>query len=158
MKKAQGALGKAVVFNAGKSTWAAELKLIREVVKCRSLSPLPNASPKIAGIINVRGEIIPVLSRWWCGRDTGWREGHSASIILLKSGQETIGLDVDNILGIEDIHAYDLGDIPVGDGQTRDTAVSCSVHVAETGSIPLLDIKLILESLKSENRPANSIK
>ncbi len=150
MKKAKNILGKALVFEAGPSTWAAELNRIKEVVRAEQIAPLPNSSPRIAGIISVRGEVIPVLSKGWHGgsSDDSHDENAAASILLLQSREDTIGVAVGHVRGIEDIQAYDLGSMTGVDDRLKNL-VSCSIMVSDSGSVPLLDAKLIVEYLKS---------
>lgn len=148
--KAQNILGKALVFRAGSSIWATELNRIKEVVRAEHVEPLPNSSSRIAGIISVRGEIVPVLSGLWCGEPEGMgkADGSSSSILLLQSQNESIGIAIENVRGIEDIHAYDLEGLSSAEVPLRNL-ISCSVLVSSSGAVPLLDVKLMLEFLKT---------
>ncbi len=152
MKKAKNDLGKALVFEAGSATWAVELNRIKEIVKAENVEPLPNSSPRIAGIISVRGEIIPVLSPQWCdGTGEKTRDGLSGDVLLLQSQEEIFGIGIDHVHGIEDIHAYDLGSLSAA--KAPDTRlISCSALVSKAGSVPLLDVKLMVDYLKSGNQ------
>jgi len=150
MKKTKNILGKALVFQAGPSTWAAELNRIKEVVRPERVMPLPNSNPRVAGVISVRGEIIPVLSGSWHGKSHDPSAGRKAasSILLLQSRDDTVGIAVEQVKGIEDIHAYDLGNLPEAAGHLGNL-ISCSIMVSDSGSIPLLDARLIAEYIKS---------
>ncbi|RUM90268.1 MAG: hypothetical protein DSZ23_02135 [Thermodesulfatator sp.] len=155
MKRAQNTLGKALVFRAGPRSWAAELNRIREVVRTDSVDSLPNATSKVAGVISVRGEIIPVLSDSWCGRQNESTEKPSRNILLLQSGDEIVGLAIEHVHGIEDIHAYDMGD-DAGEVDLGRDLISCSVLVSNSGAVPLLDVRLVVEYLKKADSPATS--
>ncbi len=150
MKKAQNIHGKALVFRAGASVWATELSRIKEVVRAEHVEPLPNSSSRIAGIISVRGEIVPVLSSLWCGESEGMSkaDGSSYSILLLQSQDESIGIAIEHVQGIEDIHAYDLGGLSTAEEPVKNL-ISCSVLVSSSGAVPLLDVKLMLDFLKT---------
>jgi purine-binding chemotaxis protein CheW len=50
-----------LVFALGASRWAVELRWVREVVALSALTPVPSAPPQIAGAMNFRGQIIPVV-------------------------------------------------------------------------------------------------
>jgi len=158
MKKARNILGKALVFGAGSSACAAELSRIKEIVRSRHIEPLPNSSQRIAGIINVRGEIIPVLSGKWCGmpEDLPHSGDLSYSILLLQFQGEIIGVAIKHVKGIEDIHAYDLGSLAEMEGSPLKNLISCSVLLSNSGAVPLLDVKLIIEYLKSGDPSAQS--
>ncbi len=69
--EAQKALGEEVQFLAfrlGKEFFAVEIHHIREIVKPRSITPVPGVSEHILGITSVRGNIMPVV-------DVGYRIG-----------------------------------------------------------------------------------
>lgn len=50
-----------VAFTLGKDRYAIEAEWVREVVRLADFTPLPGAPPSIAGVVNYRGEIIPVV-------------------------------------------------------------------------------------------------
>lgn len=50
-----------VTFTLGGDCYAVEAGLVREVVRLVSLTPVPGTPPSIAGVINLRGELLPVV-------------------------------------------------------------------------------------------------
>ncbi len=148
MNKAKDILGKALVFETGESVWAVELNRIKEVVKTENIEPLPNSSPKVAGIISVRGEIVPVLSSRWCGERLKSPKRTPRNILLLQSNSEVVGITIEAVQGITEIHAFDLR----GQTATQDLGadlISCNALVSTGASVPLLDVRLMVEYLKS---------
>jgi purine-binding chemotaxis protein CheW len=51
-----------VVFTLDAQFYALELATVHRVVRAMELTPLPNAPAVILGIINVQGELMPVIS------------------------------------------------------------------------------------------------
>jgi purine-binding chemotaxis protein CheW len=51
-----------LVFSLGHARWALELRWVREVERMGNITPVPGAPPAIAGLINLRGQIFPVLA------------------------------------------------------------------------------------------------
>ena len=50
-----------VVFALGGARYAVELRWVREVVTLAYVTPVPTAPPAIAGAVNVRGTVTPVI-------------------------------------------------------------------------------------------------
>jgi chemotaxis signal transduction protein len=50
-----------IVFALGRDRFAVELRWVREVVTLGYVTPVPTAPPPIAGAVNVRGTVTPVL-------------------------------------------------------------------------------------------------
>jgi purine-binding chemotaxis protein CheW len=51
-----------LVFALGTARYAVELRWVREVVGITAVTPVPTAPPAIAGIINFRGTIVPLIA------------------------------------------------------------------------------------------------
>jgi chemotaxis signal transduction protein len=56
------ALRNVLVFALGGARYALELRWVREVVTITSLTPVPTAPAAIAGALNFRGAIVPMVS------------------------------------------------------------------------------------------------
>lgn len=52
----------ALVFVADGERFAVDLRAVREVVAGLTITPLAGAGPAVLGLVNVRGEIVPVFS------------------------------------------------------------------------------------------------
>lgn len=113
-----------VTFRLGEHIYAAPLPLVREIVRLRGLRRLPSMVPPLAGIIDLRGQALPVLDV---------REGSGVTragdvLVLEPAGAEgAVGVAVDEVLevgpsGLETapgachaLPAY-VVDVLVGDG------------------------------------------
>jgi chemotaxis signal transduction protein len=64
------------------------------------MTPIPLASKNVKGLINLRGQIVTVLSKnpETCGQN----------IIVIKKDQDLIGLEVDSVDSIVDLADYKL--------------------------------------------------
>jgi purine-binding chemotaxis protein CheW len=51
----------ALVLPIGDDRYAVDLTDVREVVPDPALTPLPGAPPAVLGVVNLRGELVPVL-------------------------------------------------------------------------------------------------
>jgi purine-binding chemotaxis protein CheW len=80
-----------IVFTVDESAYAVELRWIRDVFTFGYITPVPQAPRAIAGVVNRRGAIIPVVD---VGALRGNRERGSAS-----AGESALLLEVDRIQG-----------------------------------------------------------
>ena len=72
-----------VVFRLGGETYALEITHVREVHPLRGLTPLPGVPPFVAGLVNVRGEILSVVDlRDFFGLPAGETTDRNRVIVL----------------------------------------------------------------------------
>lgn len=50
-----------VVFDLASEFYGVEIAAVREIIRMQSITPVPGAPPFVEGIINLRGQVIPVL-------------------------------------------------------------------------------------------------
>jgi len=87
-------------FRLGGESYALLVKDVREVLKVRSLTPVPNAPSYIIGVTGLRGAVLPVIDL--CARFglvPGVRDEKSR-IIVVGSSEEDVGLVVDRVTGV----------------------------------------------------------
>ncbi len=87
-------------FRLGGEAYAVMVKDVREVLKIRSLTPVPNAPPYILGVTTLRGTVLPVFDL--CvrlGLVSGERDEKSR-IVVVGSSEEDVGLVVDRVTGV----------------------------------------------------------
>jgi purine-binding chemotaxis protein CheW len=87
-------------FRLAGEAYALEVNDVREVLKIRSLTPVPNAPSYILGVTALRGAVLPVIDL--CvrfGLAAGTRDAKSR-IIVVSSREEEVGLVVDRVTGV----------------------------------------------------------
>ncbi|MCB1191864.1 MAG: chemotaxis protein CheW [Leptospiraceae bacterium] len=91
-----------LIFELYSMLFGVKLEKTRELLPNINITPVPFIANYIAGLINFRGRIIPVL-------DLAHRlsisnnKSYDKSILLVTKNEEDIGLLVDNVLNIENI-------------------------------------------------------
>lgn len=100
----------------GHQDYGVELLKVQEVVRLPVLLPLRGAAPAMLGVMNLRGQIVPVLDLGvWLGNAPVASDGRSR-IVVLESTGETLGLlvsAVENVVNVSDSTI----ETPVGAGQ-----------------------------------------
>ena len=100
-KKGEGELLQLLSFIVDDEEYALELSETSEVIKMREITEMPHALFFIAGIISLRGEIIPVISMQ---KRLGLKEKdidlNENRMIIASHADIKIGLIVDRIMGV----------------------------------------------------------
>ena len=101
---------KPVVFKLNDQMFGVDINLVQAIEKQINVVPVPNSLEYISGIINLRGEIVPVYNLKKKFNIAG-RENSENSIII-KTGKVTIALEVDTVLEISDIEREKIVSMP----------------------------------------------
>jgi purine-binding chemotaxis protein CheW len=87
---------------------------VREVARCRTLTPVPGAPAALPGIINQRGTILPVIDpRLLLGLAQAPTDRASRLVLLAAAGIE-IALLVDAVLDLTAFPGSAIGPLPSG--------------------------------------------
>ena len=95
-------------FALAQEHYAIETRYVREVYPLKTLAALPSAPPFVAGIVNVRGHIVPVidLKKFFGLPESGLTDLHR--IILISGHDLEFGLLADVSVGVRRIPASSL--------------------------------------------------
>jgi purine-binding chemotaxis protein CheW len=93
-----------LVFRVADLTCAVEVRAVREVLPAQPATRVPGAAPAVAGLVNLRGALIPLVDG---RRALGAEAREGGSIVMLEMAERTVGLLVDEVLDL----------VTVGDGE-----------------------------------------
>ncbi len=89
-----------VAFRVGEEVFGLEIGNVREVIEYREVTPVPRAPEFVAGIISLRGAILPVVDlRKRIGVEPT-EPGPETVILVLEVDGRRVGLVADQILDI----------------------------------------------------------
>jgi len=98
-----------IVVGLGEERYGIDLSDVVEVLAPVPVTPVPGVAAVFAGVINVHGEIVPVIDlRRFLGMEILPNDGTVRGVILLRSGDREIGLRTDSVEGIRWIGPGDL--------------------------------------------------
>ena len=102
---------KPVIFKLGNESYGVDINLVNSIEKQVNFVPVPNSLPYVKGIMNLRGEIIPLISlkKRFNMEETGEK---SDNAIIVKLPQVTLALEVDAVEEIHDIPDTSISDMP----------------------------------------------
>src|SRR4030095_8337747 len=90
-----GAKRQLVVFKVGSEEFAVDIMLTNEVVLMREITPVPETEGYVEGVMNLRGNLVPVLDFRKRLRAVGTTAPVEHRIIIAKVDGRTAGLIVD---------------------------------------------------------------
>ncbi len=92
-----------VTFLLAYETYGLESRWVREIFPLRELTPLPWNPPFVAGIVNVRGRILPVIDikKLFDLPEKGLPDLNK--VLVIQSGELELGILADQILGMRSI-------------------------------------------------------
>jgi purine-binding chemotaxis protein CheW len=92
-----------LAFQLLSEIYAIETRFVREVVPLRNLAPVPCTPVFYLGIINIRGELCPVidLRRFFNQATQGIT--NASRIVVLRNGGLEVGIVADTIIGAHSI-------------------------------------------------------
>jgi purine-binding chemotaxis protein CheW len=84
-------------FVVGKYLFGVDVSLVQEVVRLQTITPVPLAAPEIAGLINLRGEVLTAVdlrARMGMSRSATTRDPVN---VVIRVDDEPVSLLVDEI-------------------------------------------------------------
>ena len=100
-----------VVFKLGNQLFGVDIEKVQSIEKQINIVPVPNAMPFISGIVNLRGEVIPVFS---LKKKFSMEEGAvpCENTIIIALPELKIALEVDEVMEISDFDMENISDVP----------------------------------------------
>lgn len=96
-------------FTLGENLLAVDIMRIREIIQPQKMSPLLKPSPILEGMINLRGNVMPVmnLKKRFAMAENAFP--NTGKLLLVSIARQTVALMVDSVMEVitvpvEDIH------------------------------------------------------
>lgn len=103
---------KSVVFSVGQQEYGVDINFVRGIEKVIQIVPVPNSNPCIKGIINLRGDVVPIFSlRKKFGLDD-IAATEDTKFIIVKTDKILIGLEVDKVGEIQNVEEKSIFQMP----------------------------------------------
>jgi len=91
-----------LVFVVGEQRYALDISQVQRVVRMVEITSFPGLPSLVAGVVNVQGEVVPVISlrRCFVLPERGMKL--SDRLILVRMERRSVALWVDDVLGLQD--------------------------------------------------------
>ena len=104
---------KHVVFRLGNEKYSMNIAYVKAIEEQYSIIPLPDAPENVKGMINLRGEIIPVYSLRSRFHMEEIEKTSDTQLLIAMADNIQIAFEVDQVIGIETIEEENRREIPV---------------------------------------------
>ena len=103
---------KYLTFLLGNESYAIPIQYILEIVGIQKITVVPDMVSYIKGVINLRGQVIPVVDVRLRFGMTGKDYDERTCIMITKVGEVSVGLIVDTVEEVRDITPDKIGASP----------------------------------------------
>ncbi len=143
-----------VTFRLGREHYGIPVRKVKEIIRSMEACPIPGMAGPVEGVINLRGEIIPVLRIHLVlgSRETEEDNSRKQRVIILESGEGRFGIVVDEVRDVIKIEDEEIRASPgVSLDHRCEEAILGIAQVGDRMIICLDPKKLVSESLDIEN-------
>jgi len=137
------------LFRIGEDLYAIPVEMLTEIILLQKIFPVPTTPPHILGIINLRGNIVPIVDiRPALALPA---QGTPGQIAIMKHGSLNLGIVVDNVYEVVGVPESSILALPSDaesqDGGSHSRFLKGSIQW-KAGVATLLDIMQIVEEIK----------
>ncbi|MCP3983925.1 MAG: purine-binding chemotaxis protein CheW [bacterium] len=127
---------------------------IREIIRNQETTPLPNAPALIEGVIDLRGQVIPVIDLGRALAQGCSKGGTSARIAIVEIEELIFGLRVDAAVDVLSVASGTIEGPPALATHSGYAAIRAVVRCKDAPPVMVLSLDQILESVYRSNSRA----
>lgn len=131
-------LGKVMTFYIGEQIYGIEIQNVVEIIEMTHITKVPHVPPYIKGMINVRSKVVPIIDIRTRFDKEEIPYTSRTCIIILTLNDVTVGIIVDKVADVEDIHSGDISATPENNSVNTNAFIQ---YMIRSGDI----VKLILD-------------
>ena len=138
-----------IVIKIGDEQYGININNIDNILRMQHITRVPKVASYIEGVINLRGEVIPVISlRTRMGLPDGEETKDTRIIILKVEQQEVMGVIVDEVKEVVTLDNSQIEKVAYDNKEEKATFIN-GIGKYEGGLISLLDLNAVI--LDKEN-------
>ncbi len=108
----------------GNEEYGIDIQYVDNIVRLQKITRVPKIQPHFLGVINLRGEVIPVMSmriRMGLEKD---EFTNKSRIIILKFEQDLIGVVVDEVKEVVNLTENDIEKVSHKNGEDKESFIN----------------------------------
>ncbi|MCC6807582.1 MAG: chemotaxis protein CheW [Deltaproteobacteria bacterium] len=137
-----------LTFSLQKEIYGVPISKVREIIKPMTLTPVPRQPPYVAGILSLRGAIVPVFS---LSLRLGLSQGEiqrATRIVVFEDGEELLGFYVDEVREVVRMPVHAVEPPPQWRGAEHQDVIR-GVGRVDSQMIILLEFDTLVSHLKA---------
>lgn len=150
------AMEKYLTFYIDEQLYSVPTSQVVEIIRMQPITFMPNVSNYVKGVINLRGKVVPVIDMRLRFKKEEKDYDTRTSIVIVESGETTVGLIVDSVKDVRDVAATQINNAPkskkvVGNGFVN------GIATLDNESAMLLDVAKVLTHHSAENKKTEAV-
>lgn len=138
-----------IVIKLGDEQYGIDIGLVDNIVRLQRITRVPKAQDYYVGVINLRGEVVPIMSlRRRFGLDDDQYLSASRIIIIRLEDQSLIGFIVDEVREVVNIDPTTV-EKPAFKLDEKNASYLAGIGKKEESLISLLDISAVVQEVKT---------
>lgn len=137
------------LFSIGEDTYAIPVELLTEIIISQKIFPVPTTPPHVLGVINLRGNIVPIVDiRPALSLP---QQAVSGQIAIVKFGPIILGILVDNVSEVVGVPKSSVQSIPADYGARAGTSRSRfmkGIIQRDATAVALLNVERIFDEIR----------
>ena len=140
-----------IVVNIGNEQYGIDIGFVDNIVRMQKITRVPKAQSYFKGIINLRGEIVPVMSiRKKMGLEDDVITDASRIIILKIEEKGLLGIMVDEVCEVVTLNVDEIDKSAINTNSAKDNFIN-GIGKNEESLISLFEINSIIEEKESNS-------
>jgi purine-binding chemotaxis protein CheW len=135
------------LFSMGEEVYAVPVELLTEIIISQKIFPVPTTPPHVLGVINLRGNIVPIVDI----RETLSlpRQSVPNQIAIVKQGAIMLGIVVDTVSEVVSVPLSKVLPIPADMGQGEKKLYRFLKSLIQRGdtTAALIDLDKIIDAI-----------
>jgi len=139
-----------VIFKLGQEEYGVEIVQVKEIINLAEVTPLPQSSSSVEGVINLRGQIIPIINIKRRLELTIQEYSSEARVIVVEVDKQLLGVKVDEAVEVIRLDVSSIQALPEMVTQIKNQNFIVGVGKVDERLIVMLNLTRILGSEEIE--------
>ncbi len=135
---------KYLTFNLGKEIFAIEIKYVTEIIGKQEITPVPDMTEYMCGVINLRGKVIPIMDVRTRFKMPYRDYDDRTCFVVLDVEETTVGIVVDRVSEVLELNE---SIIDKKNNTVKDHAVISGIARVESGVIIVVDCTCLISDI-----------
>lgn len=139
-----------IVIQIGEEQYGIDIKYVDNILRMQKITRVPHTQPYFKGVINLRGEVVPVMSiRIKMALDDDVITNESRIIILKLENNAPVGIVVDKVKEVVSLDERNIDVVNKNSSNKNEISFISGVGKVDQGLISLLDLSTIISEKES---------